>query len=276
MRLAIPLLALLLVAALPAAAKPPAKDLVYGAPVKSADWVVTPVQFVSPNGDKVAGEIYQPARHKPRGGVLFVHWLGDPKTTNHSEFEADAAALAREGVTSLLVDAMWSRPGWISTMGKSAADDAKATNDQVADLQASLNVLADQAGVDARRQAVVGHDFGAMTAALLAGRDPRVAALVLAAGNSDLAEWYAYGKVAPPGYAEALGISVTETLKASKARAVLFQFARVDRYIPPNRAAAFAAASPVPPTILTYPGDHSLAVPQAAADRQAWLLKALK
>ena len=51
--------------------------------------------------------------------------------------------------------------------------------------------------------------------------------------------------------------------------------AHVDHYIAADRAALFAAASPLPRTVMTYDADHSLAVPQAAADRRAWLLEHL-
>ena len=57
-------------------------------------------------------EIIEPSAHasatKARPGVLFVHWLGDAATTNHTEFEADAVALARRGAVCVLLDAMWS------------------------------------------------------------------------------------------------------------------------------------------------------------------------
>jgi len=56
-------------------------------------------------------------------GILWVHWLGDPATTNHTEFAADARALAERGATSVLVDAMWAQPNWFET-GRSPATDA--------------------------------------------------------------------------------------------------------------------------------------------------------
>ena len=273
-------LAAALALALPAqAAKgPPTKPLapIYGPPRTTASAQVLPFSLAMAGGRQVTGELFRSSKRGVHPAVLFVHWLGDPATTNHTEFEADAEALAAQGVTSVLVDAMWSKPGWVASVGKDAAADAAATQAQAADLSSALDLLLAQPRADKRRVAVVAHDFGAMLAVLMAAEDPRPRAYVLIAGNSDLAEWYTYGKPVPAGYAKALGIDVTGALQASKPKAVLFQFAHHDRYIPSDRAAAFAASSPVPPTVLTYEADHSLAVPQAFADRQAWLAKQLK
>ena len=260
----------------PAQARAPAKLAEMGAEVRTdAAFALVPFSFRASTGHLVTGEIVRPARRGAHPGVLFVHWLGDPKTTNHTEFEADAVALARQGVTSVLVHTMWSRPGWVPSVGKSATADAKATRDQVAELRAALDLLLAQPKVQPRQVAVVGHDFGAMLAALMAGVDPRPRAYVLMAGNSDLAEWYTFGKVVPADYARDLGLSVTDALKASRTRAFLFQFAEHDRYIPADRAAAFAAAAPVAAKVIAYPTDHSLALPKAFEDRQAWLLAQL-
>lgn len=255
-------------------APPPAPT--YGPARLVAGGEALPFSLATIQGRQLTGEIYRAGGRKAHPVVLFVHWLGDPATTNHTEFEADAEALAAEGVTSLQVDAMWSKPGWVGTVGKDPAADAAATRAQVADLRAALDLLLAQPMADRRRVAVVGHDFGAMAAALMAAEDDRAQAYVLIAGNSDLAEWYTYAKPAPPGYAKALGLDVTGALKSAHPRAVLFQFARHDRYIPTARAAAFAAASPVPPTVLTYDDDHRLGLPQAFQDRQAWLMKQLR
>ncbi|BCW88421.1 hypothetical protein sos41_15600 [Alphaproteobacteria bacterium SO-S41] len=67
-------------------------------------------RFTSAGGQAVTGEIVFGAGAGPHPGVLFVHWLGEPKTTNHTEFEPDAIALAGRGVTSVLIDTMWSKP----------------------------------------------------------------------------------------------------------------------------------------------------------------------
>jgi len=177
--------------------------------------------------------------------VLFVHWLGDAPTTNHTEFEADAIALAKRGVTSVLIDAMWSRPDWFDKVGVSAEADIAQAKAQLGDLSAALDLLERQKGVDPHRIAYVGHDFGAMFGALLAGDDPRPSYVVLMAGVPTLSEWYLLGKTHPQkdAYVRALdALDITASLGRSKAKAFLFQFAAHDHYIAADRAAAFAAA----------------------------------
>ena len=48
------------------------------------------------------------AEGKGRVGLLWVHWLGEPATTNRTEFLDEAIQLASSGVVSLLVDTLWS------------------------------------------------------------------------------------------------------------------------------------------------------------------------
>jgi len=56
----------------------------------------------------------------------FVHWLGDPKTTNLTEFSQDALALAHQGCVSLLIDAMWSQPNWYERIRLPSTDYEKS------------------------------------------------------------------------------------------------------------------------------------------------------
>jgi pimeloyl-ACP methyl ester carboxylesterase len=233
----------------------------------------------SPTGNAIVAEIIDGSATVPHPGILFVHWLGSPKTTNRSEFEPDAVALARKGMTSLLIDAAWSIPNWFDGVGKSAAADTAMTRKQVIDLRCALDLLIAHKGVDGNRVAYVGHDFGAMFGALLAGADARPHAFVLMAGTPLLADWYRFQKKLPNEEHYRAAIAPYDTLaglRASNAKAFLFQFSKHDDYIPRERAQAFADAAPQPKTIVFYDADHGLAVPRAAADRQAWLIKQLK
>jgi dienelactone hydrolase len=232
------------------------------------------VRFAGPSGRPVTGEIVAGAGLEAHPGVLFVHWLGDAKTTNHTEFEPDAIALARKGATSLLVDALWSDPTWFDTVGKFADADERTTEGQVADLRRALDALDAQPNIDPHRIAYVGHDFGAMAGALLSCADARPRWYVLMAGTATLSEWYLLGKKAPDdAYAMRLNtdLDLEAALSRSKAEGFLFQFAAHDHYIPADRAQLLLAAAPLPKGAFWYDTDHALAVPTALADRLAWL-----
>ena len=226
----------------------------------------------------VTAEIIAPAGTPEGPGILFVHWLGDAKTTNHTEFEPDALALAKRGATCVLIDAMWST---VSTKGADWFDSVRSTDTdyaasiaQVVDLRRALDLLLAQPHVDATRIAYVGHDFGAMYGAVLAGIDSRPQYFVLMAGNSSFSQWYLLGKHPNDVAAYIQQMSPLEPLPylhRSTARAFMFQFAEHDRYVSAPSANAFVDAAPLPRAAFLYDAHHDLAIPDALADRLAWL-----
>lgn len=235
---------------------------------------VSDVTFASAGGRHVHGELTAPAGSGSHAAVLFVHWLGDPETTNLTEFRSDAAQLAKRGIVSLAVDTMWAQPDWFEK-GRTIATDYQRSIDQVIDLRRALDVLLAQPGVDASRLAYVGHDFGAMYGAVLSGIDSRPQYYVLMAGTATFAEWYLLG--AHPAdtsayEAQMAALDPPQYLRQSKARAYLFQYANKDRYIKPDRAYPVFEAAPAPKAMAVYVAGHSLNVPQARAERNAWLI----
>src|ERR1700738_3125485 len=82
--------------------------------------------------------------------VLWVHWLGEPATTNHTEFLAEAQALAARGVVSLLVDMPWSQKDWFSDV-RAPAHDYDDIVAQVISLRRALDYLVAIPAVDATR-----------------------------------------------------------------------------------------------------------------------------
>jgi predicted esterase len=255
------------------------------------------VTFASTGGRIGRAEILAPQQASGMsGGVLFVHWLGDPATTNHTEFEPDAYALAKRGATCVLIDAMWSTVWWPKdrdwfTQIRSTDTDYANSIDQVLDLRRALDLLQAQPGVDRNRIAYVGHDFGAMYGAVLAGVDPRPRWYVLMAGTTSFSEWYLLGRqpADKAAYiAQMAPLDPLPYLSRSHAQGFFFQFATIDRYITPEKETAFFSATmppcgyqrgvasydngPTPCGMILYPdADHSLSVPDAMKDRLEWL-----
>jgi len=108
--------------------------------------VVTDVTFVArPDrpAERVAAYIVTPRAKAAAGaaaaGVLWVHWLGNPQTTNRTEFLEEATALASQGVVSVLVDAMWAKPRWYRD--RSLDEDSANGIAQVVAIRRSLDLL---------------------------------------------------------------------------------------------------------------------------------------
>jgi dienelactone hydrolase len=239
--------------------------------------LVEDVSFASPFGRRIRAEVVRAAGAGSHPGVLFVHWLGDPKTTNLTEFEPDARALAARGVTSVLVDAMWAAPDWFDKVRRPDTDYVESIR-QVVDLRRSLDVLEAQPGVDPNRIAYVGHDFGAMYGALLSAVDARPKWYVLMAGTTSFVDWYLLGTAPKDKAAYAAQMHRLDPpayLARSSARHFLFQFALKDPYVPVAAAERFAAAAPGERGVFFYEADHSLDKPAIAADRRAWLIERL-
>jgi dienelactone hydrolase len=214
-----------------------------------------------------------PAAHP---GVLWVHWLGEPATTNRTQFLAEAIALAPRGITSLLVDAMWSQPKWYEQ--RVPEQDFENSRRQVVALRRALDLLQSQSGVDKTRLGVVGHDYGGMYAMLMAGADPRAKTYVYVATASSLSHW-AFFANQPRSKVDYLCqnavLELTDALRQVAGASVLFQFGSRDAYVSRADTAVQLAAVPGRKERKFYDAEHEMAAPEIAADRDAWLLKEL-
>jgi predicted esterase len=213
-----------------------------------------------------------PVKNAP--AVLWVHWLGEVATTNHTEFASDAEALAKRGVVSMLVDMPWSQAKWFSDL-RSPANDYADTVDQVIALRRALDCLSGVSGVDKARIAYVGHDFGAMDGALLLAVDARPAYAVLMTPALSFWEWYLLGKqpADPAAYvAQMAAFDLPGWLAQGKQKATLLQFGQNDEYV--SQATGIALRNAVPNrdrTFKAYKLDHALDDVTAHDDRIAWL-----
>jgi cephalosporin-C deacetylase-like acetyl esterase len=211
-------------------------------------------------------------QHAP--AILWVHWLGEVATTNHTEFLAEAQELTKRGVVSLLVDMPWSQAKWFTDVRTPETDYAD-TIAQVVTLRRALDCLAGVPGVDTTRIAYVGHDFGAMDGALLLAVDERPSFAVLIAPTLSYWEWYLLGKqpADPAAYvAQMSAFDLPGWLARGKQKATLLQVGQLDEYV--AQATGIALRNAIPNrerTFKAYKLDHALDDPTARDDRRAWL-----
>ena len=207
-------------------------------------------------------------------GVLWLHWLGQIHN-DRTEFLGEATSLAQQGVVSVLPQGYFP---WVPNPDGTHHDVTLVRN-QVKAMQAALDRLISTHGVDSKRIAVVGHDYGAMYGSLLADRDHRVSTLVMEAADSTWCNWFATFWLGFEGQERAdycalfNGLDPVEHTSRLGSN-VLFQWAGDDFFIPTEVQDAFAASSP-DAQVLVYPNaDHQL-TDAALADRDAFLAEQL-
>ena len=239
---------------------------------------VRDVTYESIGGRTVSAYVVAPDAPGPFPAVLFLHWYATNEPDgNRTEFLDEAVDLAAEGVVSFLPQQVfpWTRPP------SGATEDRQGVIDQVVDVRVGLDILLAQPEVDADRVAVVGHDFGGMYAALVAGLDDRVDAAAILAGVPRWADWYLrYWHPVPAAEEAAYEATMATvdpiTFLPETEIPLLLQFAESDQFV--NQAAIdtwLAAAPDVSTTVETYAWNHSLRTEDAGADRRAFLAAAL-
>lgn len=225
---------------------------------------------------RIKAYLIKPKGSGPFAGVLFFHWLGNSKS-DRTEFLDEAIALGRQGTVSLLIQGYFP---WLEAPTDGPADRQQVI-DQTIEVRRALDLLLSQSGVDSKRIGYVGHDYGAMYGAIVAGVDHRVKTFVFMAGMGTFSDWSlkywpvtaAKGKEA---YEQAMN-SVDPIRFVSRAApaTLFFQFANTDKYISKPTATAFYEAASQPKQVKWYDAIHDLNVEGARVDRRAWLSREL-
>ncbi|MEW6403519.1 MAG: hypothetical protein AB1649_17115 [Chloroflexota bacterium] len=228
------------------------------------------ISYDAPGG-AVRGYLVKPAGDGPFAAVSWGHKYPG----SNVQFLEEAVSLAPRGVVSLLVEGRY--PGQV-VPGNFNADCTSIIN-QVLDLRRGLDVLLATPGVDAARLAYVGHDYGAMHGAILAGVDKRVKAYVLTAFTGSYFDWRLYFGALPAAdlreYARLAPTLAPLTYIPHAAPARLFlQFGATDRYVSQERAEQLIEAASEPKQVQTYAAGHDLDE-TARTDREAFLIETL-
>jgi len=226
--------------------------------------------------DPIKAYLVTPTQPGPHAAILYVHWLGDPATTNRTEFLDEAVALAGRGVVSLLVDTMWAKPKWYAQ--RIPEEDYGRSVQQVIELRRAMDLLLAQPGIDPARVAYVGHDFGAMYGMIAGGLDRRAKTYVFMAGVPHFIDWalFAHQPKDVAAYRQQIApLDPVNFVPALAPATVFFQFANKDEYVSAAQAAEAYAAAGARKQMTTYAAGHDLHTAEVAADRVAWLAKEL-
>lgn len=226
--------------------------------------------------DPIKAYLVTPAQPGPHAAILYVHWLGDPATTNRTEFLDEAVALAGRGVVSLLVDTMWANPKWYGQ--RVPEEDYDHSVRQVIELRRAMDLLLAQPGIDPSRVAYVGHDFGAMYGMIAGGLDRRAKTYVFMAGVPHFIDWalFAHQPKDVAAYRQQIApLDPVNFVPALAPATVFFQFANKDEYVSATQAAEAYAAAGARKQMTTYAAGHDLHTAEVAADRVAWLVREL-
>lgn len=231
----------------------------------------------TPQRGRIKAYLIRPAGKGPFAGLLFFHWLGEPNG-NRNQFLDEAMALAKQGTVALLIQGYFP---W-AVAPQDGETDRQRVIDETIEVRRALDLLLSQPQVDRKRVGYVGHDYGAMYGALVAGVEKRVKAYVLMAGVGSFSDWsldYWLAKTAAPGkeaYRQAMKtVEPISHISHAAPASLLFQFASTDKYIAKAAATAFFDAASQPKQILWYDSKHDLNVEAARSDRREWLTKQL-
>ena len=226
---------------------------------------------------RIKAYIVTPTSKGPYAGVLFFHWLGEPNG-DRNEFLSEAVELAKRGTASVLIQGYF--PWAVEPVD--AQTDRQRVVDETIEVRRALDLLLSQPNVDRKRIGYVGHDYGAMFGAILAGVDKRVKTYVFVAGMGNFGDWsLKYWKGPSKNGADAYrrgmdAIDPINYVSRATPAAILFQFSNADKYISKETANAFADAARKPKQILWYDTDHAMNTAAVRKDRSDWLTRHLR
>lgn len=210
-----------------------------------------------------------------RAAVIYVHGSGGDRR----QFLIPAAWLAGRGAVTMTITA----PSAEETMPAGLSAPARLRwerNVAVADVLAvrrAIDLLSARDDVDPKRIGYVGWSAGAKTGALLAGSEPRLAALVLMSGGATPLARYAVQAPVPLRRAivEYLGpVDPLRLISRAAPGSLLLEDGTKDQVVPHTALVSLASAAPEGTVVRWYPTGHALGV-AAYREQLDWLTRKL-
>ena len=213
-----------------------------------------------------------------RPALLFAHWFDtEAPNGNRTQFVDEAVGWAqRHNAAAILPQLTFP---WQGDPTGSTADRERVTA-EVERLRGCLEVVMGRPAIDPACVGVVGHDFGAMHAALLATADGRPTAYALIAAVPRWADWFLpFWAIEEDRIDYLAGMRPVDPIehvgRAAPAK-LLFQFARSDFFIAPMTGLEFKRAAGEDAELKAYDETgHDMDVADARADRTAFLERVL-
>jgi uncharacterized protein len=218
--------------------------------------------------ERVPAALLIPATERPAPAALLLHGF-----TSHKErmIESAGRALARRGIASLAIDLPLhgEREGRINELSLTRPLQViQQWRLALAEARSAIGLLAEYDRVDPRRLALVGYSLGAFLGLVVAGEEPLVKAVVLAAGG-DLPDRTPFA---------ALVRTVADPQRAVRklrGRPLLMINGRLDRTVTASQAERLYEAAREPKELRWYSGGHW--PPQREIDFAAeWLAERLR
>ncbi len=234
--------------------------------------------FQTPFGYRRMAELFLPEGTGPHPAILYVHWY-EPEAhdSNRSQFVSEAIEFARSGVICLTIETLWSDLDFF--MKRTQDDDMKNSVEEVVNLRRFMDFLCGQPGMDPKRFACVGHDFGGMYGVLAGSLDKRPTHYVIMAATPRFPDWYLYlpkleGSAREAFIRQMSAIDPIAHVANLSPASILFQFGNDDFHVPLERANEFFVAAQGPKEMKIYESGHGLNE-ESTRDRKEWLKKQL-
>ena len=240
----------------------------------SDDVVVEDVTYSDTRGRMISAYLLSPASAAGRlAGIVYSPGNG----LSRGVWLTEASDLVRRGAVALITQVP------LNPNGDPDADSAEVIDGVIAQRR-GLDLLAGRPDVEPSRLAFAGHSWAGIHGAILAGIEPRLAAVVMVAIGARFSLSWATALVGNAGegqikaYLDALTrFDGARYVAVTGRRALLMQFGKRDQLIPPEQADELTSAAVGTKQRKDYDAAHDLiSVPEAATDRLTFLRPVLR